>query len=238
MNGVSASSLSSQPAFGGWSASVPAAPVQAPAGPGADPDKSSGFDVKSRRLARPDPADQLSDEEQARMDALKARDQEVRAHERAHQMVGGQYAGAASYTFEQGPDGRSYAVGGEVPIDASEIKGDPEATIEKMEQVKAAALAPVEPSGQDRKVAAMADAKAAQARAELNRAEDEGGEGERGTTGEKLQPSLSQQIAEMRDTETPAGPSSASTGPADLTAYAAQAYRHPALAGIVSHGGF
>jgi hypothetical protein len=170
---------------------------------------------------------QLSDEERKQVDKLKARDREVRAHEQAHQAAGGQYAGAASYTFQKGPDGRSYAVGGEVPIDASEIKGDPQATIDKMQQVKAAALAPVEPSGQDRKVAALADAKIAQARAELNRSEGEdGGEDEPAAPGERLQPSLNQQIAEMRQADTRSETSSASTAPTDLTAYAANAYKH------------
>ncbi len=176
-------------------------------------------------------AEQLSNEERKQVDALKARDREVRTHERAHQTAGGQYAGAASYTFQTGPDGRSYAVGGEVPIDASEIKGDPQATIEKMQQVKAAALAPAEPSGQDRKVAALADSKIAQARAELNRKQGEdGGEDEIAAPGEKLQPSLNQQIAEMRQADTRSDPSSASTAPTDLTAFAANAYRHQASA--------
>ncbi|HET8791177.1 MAG TPA: putative metalloprotease CJM1_0395 family protein, partial [Modicisalibacter sp.] len=70
--------------------------------------------------------------------------------------VGGQYAGGASYTFERGPDGGRYAVAGEVPIDVGAIPGDPQATIEKMRQVRAAALAPAEPSAQDRAIAAQA----------------------------------------------------------------------------------
>jgi SprA family protein len=177
---------------------------------------------------------ELSEGDRKQVDALKARDREVRAHERAHQAAGGSHAGAASYTFQKGPDGRAYAVGGEVPIDASEVKGDPQATIEKMQQVKAAALAPAEPSGQDRKVAALADARIAQARAELNR---QGGFGTRdtepATPGDRLQPSLNQQIAEMRQGERPAGTSADSatlpyTAPADLTAYAANAYRQQA----------
>ena len=49
---------------------------------------------------------------------LSARDREVRAHEQAHASVGGQYAGAASFTYQRGPNGVSYAVGGEVPIPA------------------------------------------------------------------------------------------------------------------------
>lgn len=87
---------------------------------------------------------------------LKARDREVRAHEAAHQAVGGQYAGAISYVYQRGPDGAQYAVGGEVSIDTAPIDGDPQATIEKMRTVRAAALAPAEPSPQDRAVAAQA----------------------------------------------------------------------------------
>jgi hypothetical protein len=98
---------------------------------------------------------------------LKARDAEVRAHEQAHAAAGGAYAGAPSYEFQRGPDGRDYAVSGEVSIDVSEIPGDPEATIQKMQQVKRAALAPAEPSGPDQSIAASADAKILNARREL-----------------------------------------------------------------------
>lgn len=87
---------------------------------------------------------------------LARRDREVRTHEQAHQAVGGQYAGAMSLTFEQGPDGKRYAVAGEVPINTSPVPGDPRATMEKAEQIRRAALAPAEPSAQDRAVAAMA----------------------------------------------------------------------------------
>lgn len=112
---------------------------------------------------------QLSDEEQAQVKEMKARDIEVRRHEAAHAAVGGQYASAPSYEFDTGPDGRQYAVSGEVSIDTSTVPGDPEATIRKMQTVKAAALAPAEPSGQDQAVAAQADAKMRAAQAELNK---------------------------------------------------------------------
>ena len=117
---------------------------------------------------------ELSDEEQAQVDQLKSRDREVRAHEQAHANVGGQYAGAPTYTYQTGPDNQRYAVGGEVAIDVTPVKGDPEATIDKMSIVIAAALAPAEPSPQDRKVAALAQSQLAQAMAELmsQRAED------------------------------------------------------------------
>ncbi len=100
----------------------------------------------------------LSEEERAQVKKLAARDREVRAHEAAHQAVGGQYAGAATFTYQSGPDGRRYAVGGEVPIDISAVPGDPDATIRKLRTVRRAALAPAEPSAQDRSVAATAEA--------------------------------------------------------------------------------
>lgn len=86
---------------------------------------------------------------------LEARDTEVRAHEAAHMGAGGGIAGAASFDYQVGPDGKAYAIGGEVPIDISS-ENDPKATQEKMQKVKAAALAPANPSPQDMKVAATA----------------------------------------------------------------------------------
>ncbi len=112
-------------------------------------------------------AQQLSVEELEQLEWLQQRDDEVRQHERAHASVGGQYAGAPSYDFKRGPDGGQYAVGGEVPIDVSPIADDPAATIQKMQQVRRAALAPAEPSGADRSIAAQAAMQEAVARQEL-----------------------------------------------------------------------
>lgn len=99
---------------------------------------------------------------------LKARDQEVRTHEMAHLMAAGQYAtGGIKYQYQKGPDGQQYAVGGSVGIDTSPVSGDPEATIQKAQVVQRAALAPAEPSAQDRKVASQAGQMMANARAEL-----------------------------------------------------------------------
>jgi hypothetical protein len=105
--------------------------------------------------------------EQLEVAKLVSRDQEVRTHEQAHAAVGGRYAGAPSYTYERGPDGKRYAVGGEVGIDTGAVANDPEATLRKMEVVIRAALAPAEPSAQDRQVAAQAQAQMVEARAEL-----------------------------------------------------------------------
>ncbi|MCB1956326.1 MAG: hypothetical protein KDG55_11665 [Rhodocyclaceae bacterium] len=109
----------------------------------------------------------LTEEEQKAVRALEARDREVRAHEAAHMRAGGDLVrGSASFSFQRGPDGQQYAVGGEVSIDTSSGR-TPEETIAKADRVRAAALAPAEPSGQDMAVAAEAARMAAQARAEL-----------------------------------------------------------------------
>ena len=110
--------------------------------------------------------DRQQQAQQKEIEALKARDQEVRAHEQAHQGVGGRYASAPSFTLSRGPDGKGYAIGGEVQIDIAPIAGEPAATIQKMQQVRSAALAPAEPSGQDRSVAARASQLEAEARSE------------------------------------------------------------------------
>lgn len=138
-----------------FSTSIFSPTAQADPERGADRDSSAGA---SRQ-------DQAELQELAK---LKARDREVRAHEQAHQSVGGQYASAPSYTYQRGPDGVQYAVGGEVSIDISPVADNPQATIDKMRTVRAAALAPAEPSGQDRAVAAEAMQLMLQAQQELS----------------------------------------------------------------------
>ena len=111
---------------------------------------------------------QLDSAERQLVAKLKVIDQKVRSHEMAHLAAAGPYArGGPRYSYVEGPDGVSYAVGGEVPIDVSPEPGDPEATIRKAQAVRAAALAPADPSGQDRQVAAAATKMEAQARQEL-----------------------------------------------------------------------
>jgi len=86
----------------------------------------------------------------------------------AHKSVGGAFAGEPHYTTKKGPDGKDYAIAGEVPIKIEKGK-TPQETIKNMQQVKAAALAPPDPSPQDLKVAQTADMIAAKAKAELNK---------------------------------------------------------------------
>lgn len=118
----------------------------------------------------------LSPEEQQQVEELKQRDTEVRAHEQAHLAAAGPHArGGPTYTYQRGPDGQQYAIGGEVQIDTSPVDGDPAATIQKARQIRAAASAPSEPSSQDRQVAAAAAQMESQSRAELQQQQEVSG---------------------------------------------------------------
>jgi len=111
---------------------------------------------------------ELSQEQVRQLREFKIRDREVRAHEQAHASAAGSLAkGSPNYSYQRGPDGQVYAVGGEVQIDTSAIAGDAEATAEKARQIQRAALAPAQPSQQDRAIAAAALAMESQARVEI-----------------------------------------------------------------------
>lgn len=123
---------------------------------------------------RPGSSTELTEAEKQQVQQLKQRDRQVRAHEQAHAAAAGSLAnGAPSYEYQRGPDGRQYAVGGSVSIDTSPVSGDPQATLLKAQQIQRAALAPAEPSAQDRAIAADAAAMAAEARAELAKQKSE-----------------------------------------------------------------
>ncbi|CAO3374917.1 putative metalloprotease CJM1_0395 family protein [Azospirillum argentinense] len=124
----------------------------------------------------------LTDDQQRQVQELKRIDASVRQHEAAHQAAGGPHAGGATFTFTRGPDGKNYATAGEVQVDAG-AENDPEATVRKMETVKAAALAPSDPSAQDLRVAQQADAAKMQAQQELRRTGSGAGARNGGTPG-------------------------------------------------------
>ncbi|WP_456385502.1 putative metalloprotease CJM1_0395 family protein [Desulfolithobacter sp.] len=127
----------------------------------------------------------LTAEEQQALMQLKQRDREVRSHEQAHLANAGGYArGGASFSYQTGPDGRRYAVGGEVPIDISR-ESTPEQTIQKMRTVRRAAMAPANPSPADRNIAATAGRKESEALRELRSEQQESGESQ---TGEITEP--------------------------------------------------
>ena len=155
-------------------------------------------------------AEEIERQELEQTRELAQRDREVRAHEQAHAALGGQYTSAPSYTYQRGPDGRLYAVAGEVKIDTSPIPNDPEATLEKAELIQRAALGVAEPSPADRAAAADARAMAAEARAEIlqreeairaeeaedvSTEEEESDEDDSPTAGERLQELREQQQA-------------------------------------------
>ncbi|NOR58151.1 MAG: hypothetical protein GQ474_06485 [Sulfurimonas sp.] len=98
--------------------------------------------------------DELSQDEKRLVLDLQSRDAEVRAHESAHQS-GGASTGAATYTYQQGPDGKMYAIGGEVSV-SFQTGSTPQETIANAQAVIASALAPADPSGQDMAVASSA----------------------------------------------------------------------------------
>lgn len=111
----------------------------------------------------------LTEEEQRELRELQQRDRAVRAHEQAHVAVGGSLVlRGAVFEYEIGPDGNRYAVAGEVLIDTSPGR-TPEETVAKAERIVATALAPIDPSPQDRQVAAEARRMAAEARIEIAR---------------------------------------------------------------------
>lgn len=117
--------------------------------------------------SRAENGETLSQQEKAEIAELKKIDRAVRAHEQAHMSAAGSLVQkGVSLSYEKGPDGRRYAVGGEVSIDTSK-EAAPSDTIAKMQTVRAAALAPADPSPQDRKVAAAATAAMTKARGEL-----------------------------------------------------------------------
>ncbi|HRQ95679.1 MAG TPA: putative metalloprotease CJM1_0395 family protein, partial [Candidatus Accumulibacter phosphatis] len=110
---------------------------------------------------------QLSEADRQRLQSLQRSDRLVRAHEMAHVAAGGSLVrSGASFSYAIGPDGQRYAVGGEVGIDTSPGRS-PEETLDKAARIRAAALAPADPSPQDRQVAAMATRMAMQASMEL-----------------------------------------------------------------------
>jgi len=110
---------------------------------------------KSKNDIKSDAAKELTPGETKQINDLKARDTEVRAHESAHQAAGGGMVGAASFTYQQGPDGKMYAIGGEVPITIP-AGSTPQENIANARQAQAAAMAVSDPSPQDFAVASSA----------------------------------------------------------------------------------
>jgi len=122
--------------------------------------------VASSRV-KAQPQETLTAAQQREIEALKQTDARVHRHEQAHIAVGGELIrGGANYSYTIGPDQKRYAVAGEVSIDTSPAK-TPEETIPKAQHIRATALAPSDPSPQDRGVASIASQMEAKARGEV-----------------------------------------------------------------------
>ena len=114
-------------------------------------------------------AGQLTAEQRQQIQQLVAIDRKVRDHEQAHLAAAADLArSGASFGYATGPDNRQYAVSGEVSIDVSPAR-TPQETIAKAQRIRAAALAPADPSSQDGRVAALAGRMESEARIELAR---------------------------------------------------------------------
>ncbi len=150
-------------------------------GIGAIPQTNSAYAPRARSSpgAQAATPGQLTPQEQQQVQKLRQTDLKVRAHEQAHlAAAAGLAIGGAHFETVRGPDGRQYAVAGEVGIDVSPAQSA-EQTIDKARRIQAAALAPADPSAQDRAVAAAAAQMAAQASAELQHAQaDEAADGQ------------------------------------------------------------
>ncbi len=127
---------------------------------------------KAKEIAQKKATDELSPDEERLVKDLQARDAEVKTHEAAHQAAGAGLTGAASYTYQQGPDGKMYAIGGEVSI-SMQTGSTPEETIRNARKIAAAAMAPASPSGQDNAVASSAKMMEIKAQQQIQKEEQE-----------------------------------------------------------------
>ncbi len=136
--------------------------------------KSDTEDTKEKETSTLN--DELSPDEKRLVTKLEARDAEVKAHEAAHQSAGAS-TGAATYSYQQGPDGKMYAIGGEVSI-SFQTGSTPQETIANARKIAAAAMAPANPSGQDNAVASSAKMMEMKAQQQLRKEEQEKAQGQ------------------------------------------------------------
>lgn len=149
---------------------------------------------ENTKETKTDKGKDLTPEQQQLVAKLKTRDAEVKTHEQAHRSAAaGISASAPSYNYETGPDGQKYAIGGEVNL-SFPMSSDPAENIKNAETMKAAALAPADPSGQDMSVAGSADKIIAEARQQQAQEKTKNSQ----STGEDK--SLNGQQAEQTDT--------------------------------------
>jgi hypothetical protein len=89
------------------------------------------------------------------LEKFKKTDAQIRTHEQVHATIGHTTA-PISYTYQQGPDGKMYAVGGSVRLDVS-IPEDPKEALYKLDQIQKASTAPAFLSGADISISSQAN---------------------------------------------------------------------------------
>ncbi len=85
------------------------------------------------------------------LEKFKKADAQIRSHEQVHATIG-QTTAPISYNYQKGPDGKMYAVGGNVRFDTS-IPDDPKAAAFKLDQLSRAATGVSDPSEADTMIA-------------------------------------------------------------------------------------
>lgn len=103
---------------------------------------------------------------------FKNKDAQIRSHEQAHASIG-HTTTPISYTYQQGPDGKMYAVGGSVRMDTS-MPDDPKAAAFKLDMLQKAATGPTDLSGADNTIASQSNLN----KILLQLKEEQGGNGE------------------------------------------------------------
>jgi hypothetical protein len=159
----------------------------------------------------------LTENQRRQLATLEEQDRAIRRHEEAHRAAaGGLVRGGISYRYRVGPDGKRYAVHGDVDIDLT-AEASPEATIRKMQRARRAATAPASPSPQDRAIAALARQREDRAREALREERIESARGAREERSDAMR-------AEGDGASEAAGPGSGGEGaPEGLRALAALA---------------
>jgi len=89
------------------------------------------------------------------LEKFRNKDSEIRTHEQAHASIG-HTTTPISYNYQQGPDGKMYAVGGSVRMDTS-IPDDPKAAAFKLDILQKAASGPTHLSGADSTIATQSN---------------------------------------------------------------------------------
>jgi len=89
------------------------------------------------------------------LEKFRNKDAEVKTHEQAHASIG-HTTSPISYNYQQGPDGKMYAVGGSVRLDTS-IPDDPKAAAFKLDMIQKAASGVAHPSAADGAIASQSN---------------------------------------------------------------------------------